>query len=1414
MELYKRVCQVLNLLIVPFALSFCLGLQAQTLDDADQLVIDGRRLVEQGEDIERGIELIKQGKTICQKISGENSLRYAGYLYWEAVAYLMNKEYRIGMQDAEKAWGIYCDSLGFNASDTKQVLSLYGACALSDSLNELKRSRSKNIYHLFDPVKRAIGQPSQGLFYHDGDNVAMLFPCVYDIINIDSTGRLGYGCDKNGIHILDIPQRRLLFTLPVKSRHWNYTISAIGTKDDLYAIQVDKYLCDIKGNLLDSISSGYKFIPFSEDSLHVIHDKNKYAIHKKDIAHYNRLHVILGETSVLLPPEIANLRYSDWIAGNVYEISSEDGTHYGLLHGLNMAVSPIYDYIDKIRWWNYNGEETDSPFIIATNDDETILYDSERQKTTTFNKNYSFVYFLCRHKNLYWFMASSDDNKNAIVNTNGEVYELPLLSYFEYNEEKKHYFFVDGIRQESYSTDKLDSFIELIINEATQNQITPVILEATNPQIPNSRFKLTIKCAYPKEDSPLNRHVRSWISDEIQGCFEVFDLFDDSYESFDDLSPNGMYAYYQNQLQKCGVPEDPEFSNLEQGHSEIVIRDIAQSSELITYRCEALSLGEEGRSLFVYKTFNRRNGRPLTLDQVVRPEKMDVVKRLLDEHILHETEIFAGEEDDSITSFPEAIYTDFGLLPEGLVFCYQPYDLWREYSAGYYIALLPYKELKGCLTDIAIRPLEYITSRKEKTVTTNSINPSDLPGYRFVQMRELADSLSLVGDIARALALEKQYCDEILQRRGICINVENSLNRQLKNYEMLGNDSACIKTAERLIECYLQQYHYAEGAYHSYIKTYRSLAWHQYLIGYVNEALMSIQKAQRFIANSEDFELRLINSETATYQNACGNVQEAVILARKVTEDLQKITTEGDFYDPTEQINWLTNQLPCIALSANDDSLKMRSYDAALLSKNRKLAADIAISQIILESRDPLSINLYNTLMNLKGELNNQLQKGARPEDRDRIEELKDSIADTEGTLKQLSSVYGDYTRSLTICSKDVRRYLTPQEAAIEFLSVDNQKEKVLMAAILKSDNEVPTLVSLCRESQLPSSVDSIYQYLWKPIESHIKDLTTIYFSPIGRLHTLPIEYATTPSGQSLFEQKSVFRLSSTREIVLEREHKHDKTVKSSAILYGGLDYDEGIHEKSVLLSKAYRSVFSASEATRTAIDGFDYLPGTKTEVNVIKDLLEQQRYYKKVNAFTDSIGTEGSFKQLSGQDISVLHIATHGFYIPMNSRNSFGRDIRIVAASKAAAGINDKELLRSGLMLAGANKSLNGEGKDNEEDGILTSLEVASMNLTGLDLVVLSACETAKGDVTSDGVFGLQRGFKKAGAHTLLLSLVEVEDAATQLLMTEFYRNLTEGKSKRESFLNAQKYLRQYNNRQYDKPEYWATFIMIDGIQ
>lgn len=152
----------------------------------------------------------------------------------------------------------------------------------------------------------------------------------------------------------------------------------------------------------------------------------------------------------------------------------------------------------------------------------------------------------------------------------------------------------------------------------------------------------------------------------------------------------------------------------------------------------------------------------------------------------------------------------------------------------------------------------------------------------------------------------------------------------------------------------------------------------------------------------------------------------------------------------------------------------------------------------------------------------------------------------------------------------------------------------------------------------------------------------------------------------------------------------------------------------------------------------------------------------------------------------------------------------------------DDRNMSRSGILFSGANNTLKGIRQSPEDDGILTAKEVSQLNLKGTQLVVLSACQSALGEVSGEGVFGLQRGFKMAGVETIMMSLWKVSDMATRILMTKFYEGLMEGKTKRQSLLAAQKYLMEYEmpdktgkstGKPFSHPRYWAAFVLLDAL-
>ena len=486
-------------------------------------------------------------------------------------------------------------------------------------------------------------------------------------------------------------------------------------------------------------------------------------------------------------------------------------------------------------------------------------------------------------------------------------------------------------------------------------------------------------------------------------------------------------------------------------------------------------------------------------------------------------------------------------------------------------------------------------------------------------------------------------------------------------------------------------------------------------------------------------------------------------------------------------------------------------YDkSALFAKALLLNADMELRKVILESKDSVLIYNYHELISNR-DLFNKLSELPLEDHYLDIDSLREIIQKQDEHLIQMSKEYGDYMRNLKLTWKDVQNSLKEKDVAIEFLDFPVGTDSIMYIALtIRRDSELPKMTVLFEEKQLKQIPDTLYyqckemtDLVWGPLIPEIQGIKNVYFSPSGALHRIGIEYLPE------MDEYDLFRLSSTRELVVKKE----KQSEDSAVLYGGLDYYAKIdtinNDKSQsLLDNKY--VEHANVRGMKLRGGKEYLPHTKEEVEQIATELRKAQWVCQLD--TLGKGTEESFKSLSGKKVNTLHLSTHGFYYTPDEADKMGYNFLRLDNQRASA--EDKALTRTGLIMSGANHILEGEElPDNVEDGILTAKEIADVDLRGLDLVVLSACQTGLGDISQgEGVFGLQRGFKKAGAKTILMSLWEVDDKATQILMTQFYKNFLAGQSKRQSLLSAQKYLREAEGGKYNNPKYWASFIMLDG--
>ena len=409
---------------------------------------------------------------------------------------------------------------------------------------------------------------------------------------------------------------------------------------------------------------------------------------------------------------------------------------------------------------------------------------------------------------------------------------------------------------------------------------------------------------------------------------------------------------------------------------------------------------------------------------------------------------------------------------------------------------------------------------------------------------------------------------------------------------------------------------------------------------------------------------------------------------------------------------------------------------------------------------------------------------------------------------------------------------LKNNDLAIEFTHFNLYQKKwtdsiMYVAYLYKKDWDSPKAINLFEEKELKdyferySSRGSIafskksnekvaisellYELIWQPLEPYLENVETIYYSPDGLLHKVPINALPTSQGRFLGEVYNLNRVSNTATINTIKEFPD----LSDAILLGDIIYDYTQNTKTIQNKSADNSILKSKELLgneknkkrNTTTGSWGYLPGTKDEIEFIQSQLPKSKVLRKTNA------TETAFKKLSGNSPSILHVSTHGFFFPDAEEEKTTLETQ---KSELIYVLSKDPLLRSGLILANANYAWeNGSNPYEIDDGILTALEISSLDLRKTDIVILSACETGLGDIpSSEGVYGLQRAFKMAGVNTIVMTLWEVPDKETAEFMKKFYTKWNTTKNSKEAFKFAQSFMMKKYRYQPDK---WAAFVLFE---
>ncbi len=540
------------------------------------------------------------------------------------------------------------------------------------------------------------------------------------------------------------------------------------------------------------------------------------------------------------------------------------------------------------------------------------------------------------------------------------------------------------------------------------------------------------------------------------------------------------------------------------------------------------------------------------------------------------------------------------------------------------------------------------------------------------------------------------------------------------------------------------------------------------------------------------------------------------------------IAQNFSYMSENERINYWHTQKPLI-----DECFKIEDadpdflFDVAVFSKSVLTHANMNFARI--SSSNKRLSPLYDSLLVIR----NSIRMASSPVERKKLEAKATLV---ERQLMENMPGLKSFVNTLKVSGEDIRKKLkTSNDIVVEFIYYP-KGDKMQYAALVMQKNKpvrfVPMFLSseiedfklasgewtvqdCVNEQRIPRYKSALYSdsafahFVWDKILALIPQKSNLYFVPDGLFHSLAIEYL--PCGRPDIKY---YRLSSSRVLV----DGNSRSGNGGFLLVGGLRYDD-------ITSAA---VYSDTVPNRLGSDIFDgdvrwkYLFSSRKEVDSVSKMLN----VKDVQVVTGSDGTEDFLKRNLGKYSTAL-LSTHGYFRAENG-------LRVENSYSLADNVTeDYSMSLCGIVSAGANIAARKEHQ-NMEDGLLTALEISEMDLSKMDLIVLSACQTSLGRTTRYGTFNLPRGLKKAGAHSLLVSLWEVNDAATQKLMMFFFKNMAAGQSKYDALNNAQRELRDYygqfrttlfspanlstksvvsQKRMFDNPYFWAPFVLIDAI-
>ncbi len=563
-----------------------------------------------------------------------------------------------------------------------------------------------------------------------------------------------------------------------------------------------------------------------------------------------------------------------------------------------------------------------------------------------------------------------------------------------------------------------------------------------------------------------------------------------------------------------------------------------------------------------------------------------------------------------------------------------------------------------------------------------------------------------------------------------------------------------------------------------------------------------------------------LNSLAVLYETI-GDYERAEPRYREAVEiSLRNLEKTADVQSQRQQVRMgesLRLQLDAyLSLATREPKFQEEAYGALLRWKGsvwqRQRRQRLLIDQPELKPR-------FAALQSVSSLLSTLILNPPNPKQLDgwhrQLDELADEREKLERDLSLASAAFREASTPVT--PEQLRTSLPERTMLVDFLEYQhfapaNQKEQTkesrerrLLVHLVRAGQEVRAidlgdvaslnaLVQTWRRDlgRSPAAIDAareLRKRIWEPLEQHLGGSTTVFVSPDGLLGQFPL--AALPGkrpGSYLIEDLAIVMLPVPQGLPAMASSPSLDLGDDRFCLVGGVDYEQTV---------APETPSAPTGSMMLAVRGgewqaFGPLDGTVTEINEIESLIREHRPATQTTILRGGSATESAFAGVAAGH-RFLHVATHGFFAPESVQNamtaSVPDDLMTIGETRSPKLTGQHPDLLSGLVFAGANRK---PDSDTENDGILTAAEVQSLDLRKVDLAVLSACETGLGRTAGgEGIIGLQRAFQLAGARTTITSLWKVDDAATQALMVEFYRNLFERKlSKLESLRQAQLWL------------------------